>query len=89
MREIATLLFLVGMPLRKGELAVQQLNGAGAPSIEEARGSFVESHVWLRHLKVFADLLGEVVVDFVVARDAGAFLGGAIQVDRVVATLAQ
>ncbi len=26
--------------------------------------------VWLRHLKIFADLLGEIVVDFVVARDA-------------------
>ena len=45
--------------------------------------------VWLRHLKIFADLLGEIVVDFVVARDAGGFLGGAIHVNRVVATFAQ
>jgi hypothetical protein len=39
-----------------------------------ARGSFVTLDVWLRHLKIFADLLGEIIVDFVVARDAGAFL---------------
>ena len=43
----------------------------------------------MRHLKIFADLLGELVVDFVVARDAGAFLGGAIHIKRVVATLTQ
>jgi hypothetical protein len=40
-------------------------------------------------LKIFADLPGEIVVEFVVARDAGGFLGGAIHVDRVVATLTQ
>ena len=45
--------------------------------------------VWLRHLKIFADLLGEIVVDFVVARDAGGFPGGAIHVNRVVAALTQ
>ena len=45
--------------------------------------------VSLRHLKIFADLLGEIVVDFVVARDARGFLGGAIHVDRVVAALTQ
>jgi hypothetical protein len=32
--------------------------------------------VWLQHLKIFADLFREVVVDFVVARDARGFLGG-------------
>ena len=45
--------------------------------------------VWLRHLKIFANLPGEIVVDFVVARDAGRLLRGAIHVNRVVATLAQ
>jgi hypothetical protein len=45
--------------------------------------------VWLRHLKILADLLGEIVVDFVVARDAGGLLGGTIHVNRVVATLTQ
>ena len=45
--------------------------------------------VWLRHLKISADLLGEIVVNFVVAGDAGAFPSGAIHVNRVVATLAQ
>ena len=45
--------------------------------------------VWLRHVKIFADLLGEIVVDLVVARDAGGSLGGAIHVNRVVATLTQ
>jgi len=44
---------------------------------------------WLRHLKILADLPREIVVDFVVARDARGFLGGAIHVDRVVAALAQ
>jgi len=42
--------------------------------------------VWLRHLKILADLLGKIVVDFVVARDAGSFLGGPIYVNGVVAT---
>ena len=43
----------------------------------------------MRHLKIFADLLGEIVVDFVVARDAGGFPSGAVHVNRVVATLTQ
>jgi hypothetical protein len=54
-----------------------------------ARDSFGGLDVWLRYLKIFADLPGEIVVDFVVTRDAGRFLGGAIDVDRVVATLTQ
>lgn len=48
-----------------------------------------ELDVWLRHQKIFADLPGKIVVDFAVARDAGGLVGGAIHVDRVVATLAQ
>jgi hypothetical protein len=43
--------------------------------------------VWLRYLRIFADLPREIVVDFVVTRDAGRFLGDAIDIDRVVATL--
>ena len=54
-----------------------------------AAGDAQALDVWLRHLKIFADLLGEIVVDFVVARDAGGSLGGAIHVNRVVATLTQ
>ena len=45
--------------------------------------------VWLRHQKIFANLLREIVVDVVAARDAGGLLGGPIHVNRVVATLAQ
>ena len=55
----------------------------------EARGSFANLDVWLRDLKIFANLLGELVVDFVVAGDAGGSLGGAIHVDRVVAAFTQ
>ena len=61
-----------------------------AESAHRAAAAYAEAlDVWLRHLKIFADLLGQIVVDFVVARDAGGFLGGAIHVNRVVATLTQ
>ena len=49
-----------------------------------ARGSFAALGVWLRHLKILANLLGQVVVDFVMAWDAGGFLRGAVHLDRVV-----
>jgi len=57
--------------------------------VTAARGSFATLDVWLGHLKILADLPGEVVVDFAMARNAGGFLGGAIQVNRVVASLTQ
>jgi hypothetical protein len=42
----------------------------------------------LRNLKISADLPGEFVVDFVVARNTGSLLGGATYINRVVAALA-